>query len=114
MSASLEIAVIIGKVIIAKITPAGSIPGPVGELLKIGIQPKVELSHFPQLERMGMRTKIPQMPYTTLGIAASNSTRNTITVFTWDGKKFSLSNTAVPTPIGTAMSKPMKELMRVP
>ncbi len=54
------------------------------------------------------------MPYTTLGIAASSSTKNTITVLTDTGSRFSLSNTAVPTPIGTAISRPRNELTNVP
>lgn len=40
IKASRDKAVMIGKVIIAKMTPAGNIPGPVGEVLKNGTQPK--------------------------------------------------------------------------
>lgn len=104
----------IGKIIIVNTIAAGNIPGPVSGVLKIGSQPKTELSHPPIGLRMGITTKIPHKPYTTLGIAAKSSIKNTSTVRIDDGKKFSLNKIAVPTPMGTANNSAIKALTMVP
>src|SRR5690349_2050053 len=57
----------------------------------------------------GERTKIPQRPYTTLGIAASSSIRNETGVRIQRGAN-SARKIAAPTPIGTAMTRAQNEV----
>ena len=62
---------------------------------------------------MGTRTKIAHSPYTTLGIAASNSTKNESGPRSALGH-ISVVNTATPIESGTAMSKASNEETKVP
>ncbi len=66
---------------IASTTPAVKTPSPVVDgAPKIGIQPSTSCSAGSTVERRnGARTKIPQRPRITLGIAASSSTSGPIT-----------------------------------
>ena len=59
---SREIAIIIGRIIIAKITPAGNIPGPPKGVLKRGIQLKLAFSQLPRGLMIGISTNIPHNP----------------------------------------------------
>ena len=66
---------IVGTIMIASTIAAGSIPPLPSVVEKSGIALKLSWSQSHPGRIMGMMTKIPHRPYTTLGIAASNSTR---------------------------------------
>ena len=59
---SRAIAVIMGRIITPKITPAGNIPGPTGTLLNRGNQPKLAFNQTPRGLRRGISTKMPHKP----------------------------------------------------
>ena len=63
---------------------------------------------------MGIKTKIPQSPIITLGMAAISSTRKAIGDRTQGGKKSSLVTKATANPIGTASNNANPELTNVP
>ena len=60
-----------------------------------------------------MRTKMPHSPYTTLGIAASSSTRNAIGCRTERGAN-SVSKIATPSASGTAIRSASSDDASVP
>ena len=62
----------------------------------------------------GSITKMAHRPNTTDGMAASSSTIMPSTARTEAGIRFSVMNTAVPTPRGTAMIKASREVTNVP
>src|ERR1700723_3317329 len=76
---SLLIELITGKIMIARITLAVNIPTPKFGATKRPVQPRYFSNTGPTWSRIiGTSTKIPHSPYTTLGIAASNSVKNEI------------------------------------
>ena len=104
----------VGKIIIDKSIPAGNIPGPKGSLLNRGNQLKLSNNDCCKGNKNGMRTKIPQSPTMTLGIAEINSTMNPKGDRTQAGKKFSLVMIATESPRGSAMIMAIAELTTVP
>ena len=74
-STSRQTALMYGRIMMARMMPAASIELPRKSPAKNGVQPSVAWTAGTTCRSNGIRTKIPQRPYTTLGIAASNSTR---------------------------------------
>ena len=107
-------AVMIGRIITTRIRTAGAIPGPWGSVEKKGSQPSRLWSPVRPGLRKGSITKIAHRPSTTEGLAASSSTITPSTWRIWSGMMFSVMNTAVPTPRGTAISSASREVIRVP
>jgi hypothetical protein len=105
LSTSREIETIVGRIMIARITPAAPRPTPKLGPWKKGSQPSVAMSQESTVSRRnGLSTKMPHSPITTLGIAASSSIVNVSGIATRRGAN-SDRKIAVRTPIGVAMSR---------
>ena len=71
---SREIVTMVGRIMIARMTPALNRPTPYVGPPRNGIQPKTDTIQASTVSRRnGARTKTPHSPMTTLGMAASNS-----------------------------------------
>ena len=94
----------------ARTSVAGSSPGPLSEVPKNGIQPRVSLSQLASGRIAGMTTKMPHRPNTTLGIAASISmiVRNTTAIFA--GRKFWVRKMATVSPKNPPITSASREL----
>ncbi len=93
-----------GTTMMARIRPADSKPLPP----TLGPPPRSN-----RCCSRGPRNVMPQKPYTTLGIAASSSTRKEPVRLT-QPVAISAKNVAVPTPNGTARSMASAEVMTEP
>ena len=72
---------VIGTIMIVRTSTATRIPAFWGVPSKSGMKPRWRCSHGPRsCPTKGPSTRIPQSPSTTLGIAASSSTSEAITV----------------------------------
>ena len=86
----------------------------VGFVPKIGSQPRVPWIAGPSVPVMkGPRTRMPQSPSTTLGIAASNSTSGATAARIHRGAS-SLRKSAIASEIGVARSRAPKDVTSVP
>ena len=111
---SREIVTIVGRIMIARMTPAAKSPIPNAGPLKIGIQPKLSTMNDSTVTlRNGPRTKTPQRPMTTEGIAASSSMTKVsgteIRLGAYSARKIAVSN-----PIGAAMTIAIADERMVP
>src|SRR5215467_12618502 len=68
-------AVIVGRIMIDSTMEAGNTPGPLRSVEKNGTQLILSWSQLQAGRTIGITTNNPHKPYTTLGIAASNSIR---------------------------------------
>ncbi len=111
---SLEIAVMVGRIIIAKTRLAVRTPIPSDGPWKRGRKPRLFSKNWPgPTLNQGASTKRPQRPKTTLGTAASSSTVKDAGFFSQGGAS-SLKKMAVPIPRGPARAKASKDVIRVP
>jgi hypothetical protein len=104
----------IGRIITARISPAASIPKPYGAPWKIGRNPRLREKNGSMLVRIhGTRTKIPQRPYTMLGMPARSSMRND-NGRSIQGGASSERKIATPRLSGSAITNAIAEETRVP
>ncbi len=105
-----------GRTMIARISPAASMLLPYVGPLKSGITPRCSVSRrkgITSSRSSGISTKMPQSPYTTLGIAARRSTRNATG---WRSHRGANSERKIATPSasGVAMTSAMIDVTIVP
>ena len=104
----------VGTIMIARTTLALNSPIPNTGPLKIGMKPSAPTSHFSTVSRRkGLRTNTPHRPTTTLGMAASSSTRNVSGTDSQRGAS-SARKIAVKRLRGTAMMRASSEDSTVP
>ena len=85
VSASRLMAVIVGRIMIESTSAAGSTPGPLRSVPNGGIHPIFKCSQLQPGRMSGITTNKPHNPYTTLGMAASNSIRFFSRFSNWSG-----------------------------
>ena len=110
-------AVTMGRIMIARITPAVNRSGPLGlprnSAPATGTVPIVEVMKGSMCRsRNGLRTNRPHSPYTTLGMAASTSTNDASGART--NPRTSFNRSARPTATGTASATATAEVTSVP
>jgi hypothetical protein len=111
---SREIVTIVGRIMIARITPAAKSPIPNAGPAKIGIHPNVSTMNDSTVAlRNGLRTKTPHRPMTTLGIAARSSMTKVRGTEMRRGA-YSDRKIAVRRPIGAASTSAIAEEKSVP
>ena len=111
---SRQMADVIGMIMIVSTSAAGSMPACDGSPEKIGRKPSVLSSHGSRCSAtQGPKTRMPQRPSTTLGIAASSSTIVAIGAASRRGA-ISVRNSAIAIESGVARSRAMNEVTIVP
>ena len=113
-NSSRQIAEVIGMIMIVSTSAAGSIPACDGSPEKSGHQPRKLCSHGSSVSRThGPKTRMPQSPRTTLGIAASSSTSVAIGAAARRGA-ISVRKSAIAIESGVASSSAMIDVTTVP
>ena len=111
---SRQIAEVIGMIMIVRTSAAGSIPACDGSPEKRGHQPRKLWRKGSSVSRThGPKTRIPQRPRTTLGIAARSSTIVAIGAATRRGA-ISVRKSAIAMESGVARSRAMADVTTVP
>ena len=111
---SREIDTIVGRIMIARITPALNSPIPKAGPEKTWMNPsRCTIAASTVSRRSGLRTNTPHRPTTTLGMAASSSIRN-VNGMASHGGASSARKIAVNRLIGTAMRSARNDDSSVP
>ena len=114
LNSSRQIAEVIGMIMIVSTSAAGSTPDWDGSPEKIGRKPNQLWSHGSRCcATQGPKTRMPQSPSTTLGIAASSSTIVAIGAASRFGAS-SVRNSAIAIESGVASSRAMNDVTSVP
>ena len=100
----------VGRTMIANTMAAGSSPGPLNEVPKNGMKPRCSLSQLAAGRMVGITTKIPHRPNTTLGMAASISMMRRNTKASRLCRKPCVRKTATVSPKKPPISKASSEL----
>ena len=115
MKSSRQMLATIGTTMIVRISPAVNRPVPVAsDAPKMPMNPSLRCSHGSRwFARNGPRTRIPQRPRTTLGIAASISISEPTTPLTPFGAS-SVRYSAIPIASGAEISRAIRDEIAVP
>ena len=114
MKSSRQIADVIGMIMIVRTSAAGRIPACDGSPEKTGRKPSTSFSQGSRWSRThGPKTRMPQRPRTTLGMAARSSTIVAIGAASRFGA-ISVRNRAIAIESGVAITSAMSDVTTVP